>query len=183
MRGTRLLLVRHAESIWNAEGRWQGHGDPPLSPAGRAQAAKLAQELCGEAVDELVTSDLQRAVETAAVLGKALGRRPRPDPRFRELDIGEWTGLTRAEIARRFSEELARFERADAEVRAGGRESRREIRIRARRAAADLASAHPGRYIVVVTHLGVIRALVPGLELANAQWRRLAIEELPPVPK
>ncbi len=183
MDGTRLLLVRHAESTWNAAGRWQGHGDPPLSAAGRAQAAKLAQELRGEGVDALITSDLQRAAETASLLGEVLGHQPQPDPRFRELEIGAWTGLTRSEIAARFPEDLSRFERGEAGVRAGGSESRREIRIRVRRAAAELASAHAGRNLVVVTHLGVIRALVPGLELANAQWHRLAIEDLPPPPE
>ena len=66
MSDTSFLLIRHAESTWNAEGRWQGHGDPPLSERGRRQAAGLAHELASEPVDLLLASDLVRAAETAA---------------------------------------------------------------------------------------------------------------------
>ncbi len=179
---TELLLIRHAESIWNAAGRWQGHGNPPLSERGREQAATLARELRGERVDALVASDLLRAFETASILGRALGVAPHGDARFRELDVGSWTGLSRSEIAERAARELERFDAGDPDVRPGGGETRREIRIRARGAAAELGNAYPGARVAIVTHLGVIRALVPGAEIDCARWRRLMLDELPPVP-
>ncbi len=177
---TSFLLIRHAESIWNAAGRWQGQGDPCLSAHGRAQAAQLAERLAGEGIELLIASDLARCVETAAILGARWGLVPRQDPRLREIDIGAWTGLTREQIAEREADLLARFEAEELGVRPGGGETRLEIRARVRGAAAELAKAHPGRCVALVTHLGVIRALVPGAELANADWLRLPARALPP---
>ena len=88
-----LLLIRHAESSWNVAGRWQGHGDPPLSDRGRVQANALARELARETIDVLVSSDLRRAAETAAILGQARGLPPELNPGVRELDPGDWAGL------------------------------------------------------------------------------------------
>jgi probable phosphoglycerate mutase len=177
---TNFLLIRHAESTWNAGGRWQGHGDPPLSARGRIQAAELAERLAGEGIELLIASDLVRCAETASILGGRWGLVPRRDPRLREIDIGTWTGLTRQQIQAREADLLARFEAEDLEARPGGGETRLEIRARVRGAAAELARAHPGRSLALVTHLGVIRALVPGAELANAEWLRLPARALPP---
>ena len=94
---TRVLLVRHGQSEWNADGRWQGQADPPLTDLGRAQAHHAARAL-GQ-VDAIVTSDLQRAAETAAIVSGELGVGPIVlDPDLRERDAGEWSGLTRPEI-------------------------------------------------------------------------------------
>ncbi len=173
MKDTSLLLIRHAESTWNAAGRWQGHGDPPLSPLGREQAFVLAAQLAGEGLQVLIASDLARAAQTAAILGAAWGLVPQHDARLREIDIGAWTGLTREQIVERDAERLAAFEAEDLAARPGGGETRLEIRARVRAAALELAAAHRGRRVAVVTHLGVIRALVPGAEPANAGWLRL----------
>jgi broad specificity phosphatase PhoE len=184
-----LLLIRHAESSWNAAGRWQGHGDPPLSDRGRAQANALARELSREAIDVLVSSDLRRAAETAAILGQARGLQPKWNPRLRELDIGDWEGLTRDQIECTASDLLRRFDAGDRDVRPGGGENLREIEQRAFSAVTELIDAHPGRRLAVVTHLGVIRALLgesresargaglvpaPRVDLDNACWRTLA---------
>jgi broad specificity phosphatase PhoE len=176
--GARILLIRHAESQWNAAGRWQGHGDPPLSARGRQQADALAGELAGQGIDVLVSSDLARARETAAALARALGLVCVHDARFRELDVGAWTGLSREEIERRDPERLARFDAGDPDAPAGGAETRAQIRRRVRTAAAGLAAAHPARCVALVTHLGVIRALLPGAELRNGEWRLVAADAL-----
>jgi len=185
---TSLLLIRHAESSWNAAGRWQGRGDPPLSARGVVQAGALVQELAREAIDVIVSSDLRRAADTAAILGRARGLRPLLDERLRELDLGDWEGLTREEIASRAREALRRFDAGDPEVRPGGGETLREIEQRARSTIRALVAAHGGRRLALVTHLGVIRALVggsagfargaetdaiaSGAQLGNACWRR-----------
>ena len=94
---TRILLVRHGESLWNADGRWQGQADPPLSERGRQQAATAAGAL--GAVDAIVTSDLERAAHTGAILARLLGIEPVvTEPRLRERDAGPLSGLTRPEI-------------------------------------------------------------------------------------
>jgi len=190
---TALLLIRHAESTWNAAGRWQGHGDPPLSDRGREQANALARELARESIDLLVSSDLRRAAETAAILGSARGLQPELNPRLRELDLGDWEGLTREQIECTAGDVLRRFDAGDLDVRPGGGENLREIEQRAVSAVAELVDANPGRRLAVVTHLGVIRALLgafrefahgdgkgpaskdPGSALDNASWRYLTL--------
>lgn len=164
-----FLLIRHAESQWNAEGRWQGQADPPLSERGREQARTLAAALEPQPIAALLCSDLARARETAEIVGVQLGLRPDPDPRLRELDVGEWSGLTRPEIVDQAPETLERFEAGEPGVRPGGGESRREIRRRVRSAMQEIAARFDGKRVAVVTHLGVIRALRPGTELANAE--------------
>ena len=173
-----LLLIRHAESSWNAAGRWQGHGDPRLSDRGIAQAHALASELAREQLDVIVSSDLRRAAETAAILAQARGLRPLLNPRLRELDLGNWQGLTREQIERADAAVLQRFVAGDLDVRPGGGENLREIEQRARSAVTELVRAHPGRRLALVTHLGVIRALSSGVGLGNACWRRCASAEM-----
>ena len=112
-----VILVRHAQSEWNASGLWQGQADPALSAQGRAQVAALAEalerELAGDPVNALICSDLSRTRETAQGLEGFLGLTARPDPGLRELDVGEWSGLNREQIVQRDPELLARFEAAN----------------------------------------------------------------------
>ncbi len=98
---TRILLVRHGQSQWNAEGRWQGQADPPLSNLGRKQAL-VASERIGT-VDAIVASDLERASQTAFIIAEALGVGPViTHEHLRERDAGEWSGLTKTEIDERY---------------------------------------------------------------------------------
>jgi len=175
---TGFLLIRHAESLWNAASRWQGQADPPLSPRGREQAKRLAEALSHERIDVLMCSDLRRALETAEFVGSSRGLEPTADRRLRELDVGDWSGLTRPEIAANASETLARFDAGDPDVRPGRGETRREIRQRVRRAMQEIAAQHQGRCVAVVTHLGVIRALLPGSEPRNATFLRARADQL-----
>lgn len=166
----RLLCVRHAESTWNALGRWQGQADPPLSEAGRHAAAALAARLAGELAGcaALVSSDLHRARETAGILGCALGLEPEVWPLLREADIGCWSGRSSGEIEALWPEAYRRFRAGDLELRPGGGESRRALRRRAVAGVRELERRFAGGPVVVVTHLGWIRALAPGLRLENA---------------
>jgi probable phosphoglycerate mutase len=166
-----VVLIRHAESVWNAEGRWQGQEDPPLSARGLAQADSLAESLRDAGVLRIVTSDLRRARATAEPLARALGLELIADPRLRELDVGRWGGRTREEITRVDAELLARFDGGDPEVRAGGAESLALLRARARAALADLAGTGSEPRIALVTHLGWLRAVWPGEDFAHAEWR------------
>lgn len=98
---TRILLVRHGESTWNADGRWQGQADPPLSERGQRQA-QAAAEVIGT-VDAIVASDLERAAHTAAIIARSLGIEPVvTEPRLRERDAGPLSGLTRVEIHHKY---------------------------------------------------------------------------------
>lgn len=176
------MLVRHAESDWNASGRWQGQSDAPLSARGREQATALARSLESELKDgappPLYSSDLTRAMDTARPLADLIGREPVALQKLRELDVGSWSGLIRTEIEAREPELLARFESDDADVRPGGGETRREIRARAHEAIEEIVHAHPDcPRIIVVTHLGFLRALLPGAEPANASVLRVSAQD------
>jgi broad specificity phosphatase PhoE len=99
MSRTRLLVVRHGESTWNAESRWQGKADPPLSAAGDAESVRASARLAGLPISLVVSSDLIRARRTAEIISDRLGLgRVALDPDLREVDVGQWTGLTRSEI-------------------------------------------------------------------------------------
>lgn len=94
-----VLVIRHAQSVWNQAGRWQGQADPPLSDQGTAAARAAAAALSG--VDYMVASDLDRARATAELMAEAMGTGPvEVDADWRERDAGAWQGLTQAEIER-----------------------------------------------------------------------------------
>jgi broad specificity phosphatase PhoE len=172
--GSRIWLMRHGESEWNASGRWQGHADPPLSGSGRraaaAAAASVAAEVgAGSRALRLFSSDLRRAVETAAFVGAALGKQATALAALRELDVGSWAGLTRDEILAVDAETLAAFDSEDPDARPGGGETRREIRTRVRGTVEALADEDPSADLLLVVHLGVIRALIPGAQPTNLE--------------
>jgi broad specificity phosphatase PhoE len=163
---TRLLLVRHGQSTWNADGRWQGHADPPLSPLGMAQAREAA-EACPP-VDAVVASDLLRARQTAEVIARSRDFGPvAADRRLRETDSGEWTGLTRAQIDRAWPGWLAE------ERRPPNFEGWDEVAARVAAALADIHAARPGGRVLVVVHGGVIRALERSINAAGSLPKNL----------
>jgi len=169
MTATKFLLIRHGQSTWNAAGRWQGHGDPPLSEQGCTQVESAAKHFADQSVDLLVCSDLLRARQTAAILGTPMGLQAKIEPRFREMDIGFWTGLSGEEIGKRWPEELRSFIEGDASIRLGDGESRLDLRTRAHEALEELRQTHHDQRVAIVTHLGVIRALMPNFLPENAE--------------
>jgi broad specificity phosphatase PhoE len=139
---TTLLLVRHAETDWNADGRLQGQTDRPLSDFGRRQAQRLAGELEREEIEAIYSSDLSRARETAEILGERLGLPVALDPELREKDWGTWEGLTAVERDR-------------VEFVGESTEAHQERMLRALRRISD---RHPGSgCVLVVTHGGSMR--------------------------
>jgi probable phosphoglycerate mutase len=161
---TRILLVRHGESEWNAIGRWQGWADPPLSDLGRQQAFEAAAVV--GSVDGIVSSDLQRAVQTALVVSESIGVGPvMTDAGLRERDVGEWTGLTRAEIDERWPGTYESW-RTGAMPSPPGGEQNDEIIERVLTALREIASTFDGGEVLAVAHGGVIRLLerVHGVE-------------------
>jgi probable phosphoglycerate mutase len=147
---TRLLLVRHGESEWNATGRWQGWADPPLSELGERQAAVGARAV--GAVDAVVASDLQRATRTAEIIAAEIGVGPViVDASLRERDAGSWTGMTRIEIEREWPGYLASGKRPD------GYEDDDAVLDRVLPSLHTLEAA--GEIALVVTHGGVIGAV------------------------
>lgn len=154
---TRILLVRHGETTWNAEKRWQGWADSPLSELGRRQAAEAAAGV-GQ-VDAIVASDLARAAETARIIGELVGVGPvMTEPGLRERDVGEWSGLLNEEIEARFPGALAAW-RVDPSSAPPGGETNDAILARVHAALARIAREWDGAEVLAVSHGGVMRLL------------------------
>ena len=155
---TTLLLVRHGETDWNRDRRWQGHADLPLNDDGRRQAQALADGLAEEPLDAIYSSDLARAYETARTVAERKGLPVAVDPDLREIDVGAWEGLTSDEIEERWPGDLSRWRAGEASLGRGG-ETREQLHERIVRAARRIAAAHPGQRVLVVSHGGALRAL------------------------
>lgn len=156
MARTEILLARHGETEWNRVGRWQGHADQPLNEAGRRQAAELAERLAGNRIAAIYSSDLARASQTAGAVASRLGLGVVEDAGLREIDVGSWSGLTRAEVEQRFPEGYARWLRG--EIGHDG-ETREQLTARVVAAVERIGAEHPAETILLVTHGGAIRAL------------------------
>ena len=149
---TDILVVRHAESVWNSAGRWQGQADPPLSDAGRAEARAAGAALGG--VSRIVSSDLSRAAETARIMAETLDVEPVViDADWRERDVGQWQGLTTAEIQRDYPGALAVGDYPP------GWESDESLIERFRGAVRRIAPRPGSGDVVAVTHAGIIYAI------------------------
>jgi 2,3-bisphosphoglycerate-dependent phosphoglycerate mutase len=145
---TTLLLARHGETDWNRELRIQGSSDVELNELGRKQARALADELAGVELDAIYASDLSRARATAEAVAATKELPVRLDPRLRERAFGSWEGLTREDIEERFQPE----DRPDGETD-------EEVRARVLAAIDEIAAAHPGEQVLVVSHGGALNAL------------------------
>jgi broad specificity phosphatase PhoE len=161
------MLVRHGETDWNAEGRLQGQTDTPLNDFGRRQARQLAEELAGDQVEAIYSSDLSRARETAEIVAERLGLPVVLDPDLREKDWGTWEGLTAVERDR-------------VEFVGESTEAHQERMLRALRGISERQPAD-GR-VLVVTHGGSMRrvqaaALGMGLPVVENCGRWLCVYE------
>jgi broad specificity phosphatase PhoE len=168
----RLLLAPHAPTDWNAELRFQGHSDTPLSETGRLQAALLGQRLATEEIHEVHCSDLRRAWETA--LAVAVPRRVplRTDARLRELDFGAWEGLTHDEIAVLDPDRLAAWQADMLQTPPPGGETLANLADRVGAFLTDLrAQVGPERTVLVVAHRGSLQVLLC-LILGLPPWAR-----------
>ncbi|MBW3590333.1 MAG: histidine phosphatase family protein [Actinobacteria bacterium] len=181
---TKLLIVRHGQSVWNALGRWQGQADPPLSSEGESQALEAAERLSGFKIDRVFSSDLQRARRTAEIIAEALGGAAVvTDPGLREVDVGQWSGLTRDEIERRWPGMLAARAQGRLSTPPGG-ETPTDLTARVRRAVNDIAAileetagqaaASEPQTAVLVSHRGPISTLERSVGLKPARAGHLS---------
>ena len=153
---TTILLARHGETDWNREGRFQGWADPPLNATGRAQAVDLSVQLMAEELAAVYSSPLRRAYETAEVVAASRGLEPVTVDALREVDVGSWSGLSRAEIEQRFPEQYARWLDYGQGWEDG--ETYEQMVDRVVGALQELAEARNGERILAVTHGGPMRA-------------------------
>jgi phosphoserine phosphatase len=185
---TTILLARHGETDWNREGRFQGHADPPLNRTGRDQAVQLSVALMAEELAAVYSSPLRRALETAEIVAASRGLEPVTLDALREVDVGSWSGLTRAEVEQRFPEQYARWLDYGQGWEDG--ETYDEMGARVVAALLEIAAAHHGERVLAVTHGGPIRAALAfaagtthaearrtGPQVGNAFVAEFAVEE------
>ena len=177
---TRCYLVRHAQTAWNGENRIQGHSDIPLSPLGEQQARHLGRWFASRHVRGIFTSALQRSRQTAQAIaaGNGHGVSPVVEPHLAEIHLGTWEGLTPVEVDARFANAYQQWRVRPSSVVIPGGEPLAAFRERVRQALARiLEGAGEGEY-VVVSHGGVIAALLADLQSADYDllMRRLRLD-------
>jgi probable phosphoglycerate mutase len=187
---TELIVIRHGETDWNREQRFQGQIDVPLNATGRAQAQRLAQRLADEPFDAVVASDLQRAQATAQAA--AAGRTIEADPLWREQAFGVLEGLDAPTIVERHPDLWARWVQHDADFCPPGGESVRMFQARVLRGLDRVVRAHAGARVAVFSHGGVLDMLwraaqklslhgprvceIPNTGINRLRWRDGALE-------
>lgn len=158
---TRIIMVRHGQSLANAERRFAGHSDFDLSELGHEQAKRVAQYLLkNEKIDAIYSSDLLRAYHTACPTAEAFGLPVIKDEGFREIFAGDWETLTLTEISERYSEDFAVWRGDYANSRPTGGESTVEVYERIVPHVLELAEKHDGETIMIATHATVTRAFI-----------------------
>lgn len=153
---TRLCLIRHGETDWNAEKRIQGQIDIPLNAVGAAQARAAARGVAEHPIRAIYSSDLGRAHETARAAARALDLQVTLDPALRERHYGMFQGLTYSEASERFPSEFARFSTRDGDYDFGHGESLRTLGLRVRQFMDEIVMKHVGHTVLLVTHGGVL---------------------------
>ena len=170
-----LIVVRHGETVWNAEHRWQGWLDSPLTARGEEQARRAAEALDGMALDHVYSSDVGRALRTAEIIVAGRGLAPEPVAALRERNYGGYEGLNREEIEKRYPGTRFREGTDRRETwRPPDGETFEEVRARVRPFLAQAVARHAGQTVLMVTHSGTVRVIdgmVRGCSLDDI-WHR-----------
>jgi 2,3-bisphosphoglycerate-dependent phosphoglycerate mutase len=185
---TEMILVRHGETDWNRELRFQGHVDVSLNDIGLEQARRLGLRLAGERANALYASDLLRAQQTAQPVGRELRITPISDPALREQSFGVVDGMRVDDIKLQHPQAWQSWLRFDEDFSMPDGESTRQFHERVMEAVQRLVANHPGETLVVVTHGGVLDMIYRtarslGLsgprqsEIPNAGLNRIRVRE------
>lgn len=153
-----IYLVRHGETVWNREGRFQGQTDVELSQRGQTQGDRVAERLSTENLDVIVASDLIRAKETAEKVARLAQCPIELDPALREMHFGVWQGYTRDEIQNRFDAAFTKYMTDALDGRPTEGETFREVMVRVTAAVKRVVAAYPDGRIAIVAHGGSVRA-------------------------
>ena len=167
----RLLLLRHGETAWNRERRYQGWTDTPLSAEGLLQAEAAARELKEHAFAAVYASPLQRARDTAAAIAAPHGLEVETDPAFKELAFGQWEGLTLDEARAGFPSVYDGWARTPHLISPPGGESLAQARERVLAGLERLRAGHPDEIVCLVAHGIPVRILI--LEVLGLPLERI----------
>ncbi len=186
---TRVIMLRHGETLWNREGKMQGQADVELSAHGREQAREVAAELTRYAFDAVWSSPLSRALETARTVASVQGLDVHVDARLGEINMGDWAGKTWVEVSKTHPERVERLRAGEDFRRSESGETAEEMARRGTRALHDIAAQHSDQTVLVATHGFFTRVTVasllelPGLgrglgTMSNAHWAELRHDDV-----
>ncbi len=185
---TRLILIRHGETDWNVEGRYQGQADPPLNEKGLEQAHQLVEELEGVGLEVLFTSPLLRAKQTAEVVADPLGIHLQIEPRLMEIHQGDWQTRLRSEIESLYPDLFHRWETEPWEVSPPEGEHLNQVQRRVNTALDEILTRHQGQTVGIVAHRipialikmrfqGMDADIVRRLHLPNGYWEEMVVSD------
>ncbi len=183
---TTIVLIRHGETDWNIEGRYQGQADPPLNSRGVLQAQQLAVELRNSDLQIIYTSPLQRAKQTAQILSDELGIPEMDEPRLMEIHQGDWQTRLRTEIETLYPEIFKNWETNPWQITPPGGEHLSEVQTRVTAAIDDILRRDTHQKFGLVTHripIALIKVryqdldpdIVRSIHLPNTYWEEIAI--------
>jgi len=179
---TKMVIVRHGQTDWNIEGKWQGHSDIPLNSTGIQQADEAAERLKSEIIDQIYSSDLSRALETAKTINQHHQKPIFTDTRLREQNLGRWEGIFHKDIHKIYPEEWEAFRNDPGGTQIIGGESVGQLSDRIREVFTEIAEKHPDERILIVAHglaIAVFLCHVQGKPLEEAY--KLIVENAKPV--
>ncbi|HEY3426968.1 MAG TPA: alpha-ribazole phosphatase [Negativicutes bacterium] len=157
---TKLILVRHGQTVWNVEMKYQGHSDIALTEKGVQQAELVANRLANEKINAVYASDLSRAFQTAEKIARKFTLPVTSLPDLREISFGKWEGLTYDGIYKEWPDVMNKLFTHPDEVQIPGGETFRQVKERASQAIEKLVAKHPDETIAVVSHGGTIRTIL-----------------------
>jgi broad specificity phosphatase PhoE len=176
---TRIYLIRHGATSSTAEDRFSGATDVALSPVGRSQAQRLAARLADDRIRAVYCSPLQRALETAAIVGRAHALAPILKEGLREIDHGHWEGLRRADVESRFALEYAAWEEDPFTFAPQGGESGLSVMARAMPVVREVVQQHADQDVAIVSHKATIRLIISSLLGFDARGYRDRLDQSP----
>lgn len=184
---TTLVLIRHGQTVWNVEGRWQGQADPPLDERGREQAYRVAKFHHRFGFAALYSSDLRRAMETAQIIGQEMGLAVVAEPRLREINLGKWQGMLSADLQAQYPDEFRRWHEEPLSAQPPDGETIFALSARVLQAINEIIARYPKRRVGVVSHelpIAIALCRSAGLELdhlrsmipQNGEWNEVMLE-------
>jgi alpha-ribazole phosphatase len=157
---TKIILIRHGETEWNKNSRCMGHTNIELSPEGERQAHALAKRMKGMKLSAIYASDLDRAFRTAEIIAREHGLTVQKKELLRELNFGEWEGLTYAQVEEKDRQRLQAWMKDIANAAPPGGEAFSNLKERALAALQEIVQVHPEETVAVVSHGGTIKTIL-----------------------
>lgn len=183
-----IVLIRHGETDWNVEGRYQGQADPPLNSKGIHQAYQLVDELINSSIEVLYTSPLKRTRQTAEIIARQFDIKPIDEPRYMEIDQGDWQTRLRSDIENLYPDLFNAWQTDPWDVTPPGGEHLSEVQSRVYAALDENLQQHSNQKIGIVTHripIALIKVRYQGMDpdivrsihLPNAYWEEIPISD------